>query len=51
MKIYESTGMKIRLLKTCEKLLGVDPENALAQEKLPGKKSGKTLKSLFNKKG
>jgi hypothetical protein len=49
-EIYEAMGMKTRLVKTCEKLLEVDPENALAREKLPGKKSGKKLKSLFKKK-
>jgi tetratricopeptide (TPR) repeat protein len=48
--IYEATGMKTRLLKTCEQLLRMDPENALAREKLPGKKSGKKLRSLFKKK-
>jgi tetratricopeptide (TPR) repeat protein len=48
--IYEAMGMKTRLLKTCEKLLGVDPENALAREKLPGNKTGKRLKGLFKKK-
>ena len=48
--LYDAMGMNTRLLKTCEKLLEVDPENALAQEKLPGKKSGARLKSLFKKK-
>ena len=49
-EIYEATGMKTRLIKTCKKLLEVDPENAVAREKLSGKKTGKKLKNLFRKK-
>jgi curved DNA-binding protein CbpA len=53
-KIYSTMGMKTRCERVCEKLLEIDPENALAQKLSGKKKSGSQtrmrLKSLFGKK-